>query len=40
MVRWLVGMSLKYRYIVLIISLVLMVLGVIQLRAMPVDLIP
>jgi Cu/Ag efflux pump CusA len=40
MVRWLVGISLKYRYLVIIIALVVMVLGVFLLRGMPVNLIP
>ena len=40
MVRWLVGISLEYRYLVVFIALVLIVLGVIQLRSMPVDLFP
>jgi len=40
MVRWLVGNSLKYRYLVIIIALLVSFLGVIQLRSMPVDLFP
>lgn len=40
MVRWLVGMSLKYRYLVVISALALIVVGVILLRSMPIDLIP
>lgn len=40
MVRWLVGMSLKYRYMVVLIALVVIVVGVILLRNMPVDLFP
>ena len=40
MVRWLVGTSLRYRYLVVIIALVVTVLGVILLRDMPIDLIP
>jgi Cu/Ag efflux pump CusA len=40
MVRWLVGTSLKYRYQVLWIALVVMVLGILQLRSIPVDLFP
>jgi Cu/Ag efflux pump CusA len=40
MVRWLVAISLKYRYLVVIIALVLIVVGVILLRDMPMVLIP
>ena len=40
MVSWLVGMSLKYRYLVVIIALVVIIVGVILLRNMPVDLFP
>ena len=40
MVRWLVGMSLKYRYLVVIIALALTIVGVFLLRGMPVDTIP
>jgi Cu/Ag efflux pump CusA len=40
MVRWLVGMSLKYRYIIVFIALVVIIMGIIQLRSMPVGLFP
>lgn len=40
MVRWLVGKSLKYRHLVVLIALLVILLGVMQLRSMPVDLFP
>ncbi len=40
MVRWIVGTSLKYRYLVVFIALVVMILGLVQLRSMPVDFFP
>jgi len=40
MVRWLVGKSLEYRYLVAFIAGVVIILGLIQLRSMPVDLFP
>ena len=40
MMRWIVGTSLKFRYIVLAIAASMMILGVGQLRDMPVDVFP
>ena len=40
MFRWIVGSSLKYRFIVVAIAAALMLLGVDQMRDMPVDVFP
>src|SRR5262245_14574021 len=40
MLRWIVGSSLKYRFIVLGIAVALMLLGLDQMRHMPVDVFP
>lgn len=40
MVRWLVEISLKYRYLVVLIAVVVIIIGFIKLRHMPVDLFP
>ncbi len=40
MLRWIVGSSIKFRYIVLAVSLGLMYFGVGQLQKMPVDVFP
>jgi Cu/Ag efflux pump CusA len=40
MMRWIVGSSLKYRAIVLALAAVVMILGVVQLREMPKDVLP
>ncbi|MGA6992843.1 MAG: efflux RND transporter permease subunit [Candidatus Deferrimicrobiaceae bacterium] len=40
MFRWIIGSSLKFRYIVLAIAAAMMVFGVGQLRKMPVDVFP
>ena len=40
MIRWIVGTSLKFRFIVLAIAAALMVFGIAQLRDMPVDVFP
>ncbi len=40
MLRWIVGSSLKYRFIVLAIAAALMLVGVDQMRHMPVDVFP
>src|SRR5262245_9539186 len=40
MMRWIVGLSMQLRFLVLILAAVLMVFGVVQLRSMPVDVYP
>jgi len=40
MLRWIVGSSLKYRFIVLAIAAALMIIGADQMRNMPVDVFP
>jgi CzcA family heavy metal efflux pump len=40
MMRWIVGSSLKFRYIVVALAAGMMVLGTIQLRHIPVDVFP
>ncbi len=40
MMRWIVGSSLKYRYLVVAASVMMMYFGVGQLRGMPVDVFP
>ncbi|HSV66533.1 MAG TPA: efflux RND transporter permease subunit [Mycobacteriales bacterium] len=40
MMRWIVGTSLKLRYLVVVTAALLMFFGVAQLRAMPVDVFP
>lgn len=40
MMRWIVESSLRLRYLVVILAVVLMVFGAAQLRAMPVDIYP
>src|SRR5919197_610108 len=40
MFRWIIGTSLKYRYLVVIISVAMIVYGMDQLRRMPVDVFP
>src|SRR5262245_47922426 len=40
MLRWIVGSSLQYRFIVLAIAAALMLVGVDQMRHMPVDVFP
>ncbi len=40
MMRWIVGSSLKFRFLVLAISAALLVFGTGQLRKMPVDVFP
>ena len=40
MMRWIVRSSLKYRAMVLVLAAVVMVLGVVQLREMPKDVLP
>lgn len=40
MIRWIVGTSLKLRFMVLIFAVVLMVFGISQLASMPVDVYP
>ena len=38
--RWIVATSLRYRYLVLFIAAVLVIFGIGQIRAMPVDVFP
>ena len=40
MMRWIVGSSLKFRYLVVAAAAALMVFGVVQLRDTPVDVFP
>lgn len=40
MIRLIIGSSLRFRYVVLAIALLLMVVGFFQLRKMPVDMLP
>src|SRR5215210_2480815 len=40
MMRWIVGASLKYRFLVLGIAVAVMFFGIAQLRDMPVDVFP
>jgi Cu/Ag efflux pump CusA len=40
MIRWIVGSSLKFRFIVVVAGAAMMFFGVQQLRAMPVDAFP
>src|SRR6266540_7233780 len=40
MIRWIVGSSLKFRFIVVAAGIAMMVFGAAQLRAMPVDAFP
>ena len=40
MMRWIVGSSLRFRYLVVGLAVAMMVLGGLQLRTMPVDVFP
>ena len=40
MMRWIVGTSLQFRFLVVGIAAALMVFGIIRLRDMPVDVFP
>jgi CzcA family heavy metal efflux pump len=40
MLSWIVGSSLKFRFIVLALAVVLLVFGAVRLRTMPVDVLP
>ncbi len=40
MVRWITATSLKYRYLVVFIAAVLMLLGLVQIRNMPLEIFP
>src|SRR5438093_12263178 len=40
MMRWIVGTSLQFRYLVVGVAAALMVFGIIRLRDMPVDVFP
>ena len=38
--RWVVATSLRYRYLVVFAAAVLMIFGISQIRAMPIDVFP
>ena len=40
MMRWIIGSSLRFRYIVIAMGLALMYFGVERLRALPIDVFP
>ncbi len=40
MVRWIIATSLKYRYLVVLIAALIMLLGLVQIRNMPVEIFP
>ena len=40
MMRWIVGSSLKFRYIVVALAVAMMSFGIVQLRKTPVDVFP
>ncbi len=40
MVRWIIATSLNYRFLVVFIAALVMLLGLVQLRSMPVNLFP
>ena len=40
MIRWIVESSIKLRLLIIILAVVLMVVGILQLRQMPVDVFP
>src|SRR5207253_10617869 len=40
MMRWIVGSSLKFRFLVIAIAVVMMYFGIAQLQRMPVDVFP
>lgn len=40
MMRWIVGLSMRLQYLVIILAAVLMLFGVVELREMPVDVFP
>src|SRR5207237_10829380 len=40
MMRWIVGSSLKFRFLVIAVAAIMMYFGVAQLRRMPVDVFP
>ena len=40
MMRGLVGSSLQFRYLVVVVAAVAMIVGIVQLRDMPVDVLP
>jgi len=37
MIRWIVGTSLKFRFIVLVLAAAMLILGILQVPGMPVD---
>ena len=40
MMRWIVGSSLKLRFLVVLVAVALLLLGFVQLRGMPVETLP
>lgn len=40
MMRWLIGSSLQFRYLVIVIAAVVMAVGILQLQNMPMDVLP
>ena len=40
MMRWIVGSSLHLRFLMAVIAVAVMFLGIVQLRSMPVDILP
>ncbi len=40
MMRWIVGSSLKFRFLVIALAVVMMYFGIAQLQRMPVDVFP
>src|SRR5688572_2853154 len=40
MIRWIVGSSLKFRFLILMMAAAMAIVGVMQLRGMPVDVFP
>ncbi len=40
MVRWIIGSSLKFRFLLLAVAVALLVFGTQQLRKMPIDVFP
>jgi CzcA family heavy metal efflux pump len=40
MMRWMIGTSIQFRFLVLVLAAVLIVFGIQQLRSMPVDVLP
>jgi len=40
MIRWIVGSSLKFRFLILMLAAAMVIVGIMQLRGMPVDVFP